>query len=142
MSATARRPPVARNTMVRTAMVGESPGIAYAHDRISDAIQRLERNVSALIKPSASASATTLTTISAAVVLVRYTATGTEGVDFVVPIGLTLPSAGYGLSWAPAGMAAIPAVDLPVAGRTTNSFRVLINAALTAGDVILFTVFA
>lgn len=80
---------------------------------------------------------------SATIVLVQYTATGTEGADFMCPIGTTLVDTTYGVTWSPAGVAAVPFVDLPnklLTDRTTSAFRVLLNAPLTLGDQLEFTV--
>lgn len=73
--------------------------------------------------------------------VVTYTATGAEGTDFNVSIGATLAADDYELTWAPAGVAALPILDLPSAlagDRTTSQFRVLVGDALTAGDVLKF----
>lgn len=77
--------------------------------------------------------------------LVTYTATGSEGTDFMVSIGSTLANDTYEVGFFGAkGAAIIPAVwDFPnaVAGdRTTTQFRVLIPAALTAADVFVFEI--
>lgn len=76
--------------------------------------------------------------------VVRYTATGSEGVDFFVPIGTTLGADDYEISFSPQSMAAVPAYDFPneVAGdRTTTQFRMRISAPLTAGDKLVFLLF-
>lgn len=75
--------------------------------------------------------------------VVSYTITGLEtnaGLDFRVPIGQVLAANTYGIGYAPAGVANMPALDLPngVGDRTTIDFRVLLAAALTVGDVIAF----
>jgi hypothetical protein len=77
--------------------------------------------------------------------VVNYVATGLEGTDFTVNIGVVMLNDNYGLLWAPAGVAAVPVIDLPniLAGdRTTTQFRVVAGAALTAGDKLTFIVFA
>lgn len=93
-----------------------------------------------------SGSVTTVGTVTPARI-VSYTATGSEGVDFMVPIGVTLPNDSYDVGFfGAAGAAIIPAVwDFPnaVAGdRTATQFRVLIPAPLQAGDVFKFQVTA
>jgi len=75
---------------------------------------------------------------------VDYVATGVEGTDFMVTIGVTLPNDTYEVYWAPKGVALIPVLDLPdtLAGdRTTTQFRVITSSALTAGDILSFLVF-
>jgi hypothetical protein len=75
---------------------------------------------------------------------VDYRATGAEGTDFMVTIGVTLPNDVYGVYWAPKGVSMIPVVDLPdrrVGDRTTTQFRVITSAALTAGDTLSFLIF-
>ena len=73
---------------------------------------------------------------------VVYTATGLEGTDFNVSLGVTLPSATYEVYWAPKGVTMIPVLDLPNGGgdRTTMQFRVVTSATLTAGDKLSFLV--
>lgn len=76
--------------------------------------------------------------------VVRYTATGAEGVDFFVPIGTTLGADDYEVVLSPQLVAAFPVFDLPneVAGdRTTTQFRVRLAAALAAGDKLVFLLF-
>jgi hypothetical protein len=78
--------------------------------------------------------------------IVNYVATGAEGTDFFVSIGVVMANDSYGLVWSPAGMSnnLIPAVDLPniaANDRTTTQFRVVTSAALTAGDKLTFMVF-
>lgn len=69
---------------------------------------------------------------------VPYTATGAEGTDFTVSIGATLAASDYGMTWAPAGVASLPILDLPEDDRTTTQFRVLVGDPLTAGDRLDF----
>lgn len=73
-------------------------------------------------------------------VWVTYVASGSEGEDFQVPIGTTMPNATYDVIETPMGLAAIPAIDLPngAGDRTTTTFRVLTNGPLTAGDKLRF----
>ena len=74
--------------------------------------------------------------------IITYTATGSEGVDFTVPIGTTLAADTYEVGlFGIAGAASVPVFDFPnaLAGdRTTTSFRVLSAATLTASDIIKF----
>jgi hypothetical protein len=73
--------------------------------------------------------------------VVTYTATGAEGTDFFVPIGATLAADDYEMWWAPAGVTALPIIDLPTGSATdrkTTEFRVLAGDAITAGAVIKF----
>lgn len=74
---------------------------------------------------------------------ITYAVTGTEGTDFIVPIGATLASDEYSILWSPAGLTTIPLLDLPAgpANRTTTGFRVLVAGALTTGDTLTFFVF-
>lgn len=78
-------------------------------------------------------------------VITNYVATGAEGTDFMVDLSVAMLNDTYGLVWAPAGVAAIPVLDLPniAAGdRTTTQFRVLLAAPLTNGDKLTFIAFA
>ncbi len=74
--------------------------------------------------------------------IITYTATGAEGVDFMVPIGTTLATDEYEVGlFGIAGAANFPILDFPSAlagDRTTSQFRVLSAATLTAGDVLKF----
>lgn len=75
--------------------------------------------------------------------IVNYIATGAEGTDFNVAIGVVMANDSYGLVWAPAGMSGnlVPVADLPniLAGdRTTTQFRVIVSNNLTAGDKLTF----
>jgi hypothetical protein len=76
--------------------------------------------------------------------VVTYTATGVEGVDFMVDIGATLASDEYEVGLlGTAGAANFPVLDYPnaLAGdRTTTQFRVLSAATLTAGDILKFQI--
>jgi len=75
----------------------------------------------------------------------NYVATGLEGTDFMVTLSTPMLNDTYGLLWSPAGVVAIPVIDLPniAAGdRTTTQFRVLLAAPLTAGDQLTFVAFA
>lgn len=76
--------------------------------------------------------------------IVTYTATGSEGVDFTVPIGTTLAADTYEVGlFGIAGAANFPILDFPnaLAGdRTTSQFRVLSAAVLTLGDVLKFQI--
>lgn len=73
--------------------------------------------------------------------IITYTATGSEGVDFPVPIGLTLDTTDYEVGFfGIAGAANVPVMDFPTGAgdRTTTTFRVLTAAPMTFGDVIKF----
>ncbi len=76
--------------------------------------------------------------------IVTYVATGSEGVDFMVPMGTTLATDSYEVGlFGIAGAANFPVLDFPnvLAGdRTTTEFRVLSAATLTAGDTLKFQV--
>lgn len=94
-------------------------------------------------------SGATITTVGTVVParVVSYTATGSEGTDFMVPIGTALPADDYDVGFfGAAGAASIPAVwDFPnaLAGdRTTTEFRVLVPSVLSAGDVFKFQITA
>lgn len=73
--------------------------------------------------------------------VVTYIATGLEGVDFTVTIGVTLAADNYEIFYGIAGAADLPILDFPnvLAGdRTTTTFRVLAAVQPTAGDIIKF----
>ncbi len=73
--------------------------------------------------------------------IVTLVATGSEGTDFMVPIGATLALDTYEMYWAPAGVVNIPVLDLPTAlagDRTTTQFRVTLANALAVGDTLKF----
>ena len=75
--------------------------------------------------------------------IVTYTATGAEGIDFMVPIGTALASDGYTVLWAPAGVSNVPVLDLPntqPGDRTQTHFRVALADVLTLGDVLTFVI--
>jgi hypothetical protein len=76
-------------------------------------------------------------------VIVSYTATGSEGTDFTVSIGSSMPDANYKLSWSTEGVTNLPILDCPTANgdRTASTFRVTPAAALTAGDKLVFFLF-
>lgn len=91
----------------------------------------------------------TVTTVGTVVParIVTYVATGSEGVDFTVPIGATLADDNYDVGFfGAAGAVYVPAVwDFPnaLAGdRTASAFRVLVPDVLVAGDVFKFQVTA
>ena len=69
---------------------------------------------------------------------VTYTATGSEGSDFDVPIGATLVSANYSVEFSCAGATYIIDADMPTADRTTSQIRVVTTSAPVAGDVLDF----
>ena len=75
---------------------------------------------------------------------VTYTATGSEGTDFMVSIGATLSSDSYTVLWSPRGVVeSVPIIDLPNSAgsdRTTTQFRVTAASDLTAGDVLVFVI--
>lgn len=75
--------------------------------------------------------------------VVTYTATGLEGVSFLVPIGQTVNSVDYEIIWSPSGVTNIPFVDLPdnVGDRTTTYFRCNTVAQLAAGERLVFVLF-
>ena len=74
--------------------------------------------------------------------IITYTATGSEGTDFMVDIGTTLAADTYEVGlFGIAGAANFPILDFPnaLAGdRTTTQFRVMSAATLTLGDIIKF----
>lgn len=76
-------------------------------------------------------------------IVVHYTATGTEGVSFLVPIGQVLTSANYAIVPSSEGVTNVALDDFPKApgDRTTTYFRVNTVAALTAGDKLVFVLF-
>lgn len=76
-------------------------------------------------------------------VVVNYTATGAEGVSFVVPIGADMGTDQYVIMWAPSGVTDFPVPDFPdgAGDRTSTQFRVNVAAALTAGDKLSFVLF-
>lgn len=76
--------------------------------------------------------------------VVTYTATGTEGTSFLVPIGVTTNSADYEIVWSARGVTSVvPVLDLPDAAgdRTTTYFRVNSADVLTSGDQLTFVLF-
>lgn len=76
--------------------------------------------------------------------IVTYVATGSEGVDFMVPIGATLASDEYEVGlFGIAGAVNFPILDFPDAldaDRTTTEFRVLSASTLTLGDILKFQI--
>ena len=74
---------------------------------------------------------------------VEYTATGLEGVSFLVPIGQTVNTTTYKIVYAPQGVTNVPLVDLPqgVGDRTTTYFRCNTVAQLAAGEKLVFVLF-
>jgi hypothetical protein len=77
------------------------------------------------------------------IAVVTYTATGTEGTSFLVPIGSTLSTPDYEITWSPRGVVNTPVLDLPdgVGDRTTTYFRVYAADVLTVGDQLVFVLF-
>lgn len=79
---------------------------------------------------------------------VDYIATGTEGTDFDVPIGVSMIDGTYSVTAQSAGGTSgdgtesngVELLDIPKAGRTTTHFRVVTGASLTAGDVLEFAI--
>jgi hypothetical protein len=88
----------------------------------------------------------TITALAAPVSIhrvVTYTATGSEGTNFMVPIGATLSADTYALLYAPSDVTNVPVLSLPTASgsdRTTTQFRVTTADSLTAGDVLIFVI--
>lgn len=76
-------------------------------------------------------------------IIVRYTATGTEGLSFLVPIGQVLSSATYAIVQADDGVTNVVLCDFPenVGDRTTTYFRCNVVAALNVGDKLVFVIF-
>jgi hypothetical protein len=76
-------------------------------------------------------------------IIVRYTATGSEGTSFLVPIGQILASADYVVTQANQGVTNVALCDFPeaIGDRTTTYFRCNVVAALTAGDKLVFVLF-
>ncbi len=74
---------------------------------------------------------------------VEYTATGLEGVSFLVPIGQVVNNNTYKVVFSPQGVQNVPFVDLPQApgDRTNAFFRCNVVAALAAGEKLLFVLF-
>jgi hypothetical protein len=74
---------------------------------------------------------------------VEYTATGSEGTSFMVPIGTTVNTTTYTIIWSPAGLTNVPMLDLPqgVGDRTVTQFRVLTAVQLAAGETLAFVLF-
>lgn len=71
-------------------------------------------------------------------IIVAYTATGSEGTSFSVSIGQTMADTNYSVMWAPQGMTNFPLLDLPTAGRTTTAFPVTTAVQFAAGEVLHF----
>lgn len=75
--------------------------------------------------------------------IVTYTASGSEGAAFDVPIGATLALDTYNVGFfAINGSATSPQPNFPTGGsnRTTTTFRVEVPVAPTAGDVWQFLI--
>jgi hypothetical protein len=80
--------------------------------------------------------------------VVDYTATGSEGTDFNVPIGKVMADTSYGVVMQSAGgtqgdgteSGGVQLLDIPKAGRAIGQFRVLIGSPLTAGDILEFVI--
>ncbi len=74
--------------------------------------------------------------------IITYVATGAEGVDFMVPIGVELATDEYDVAlFGVTAAADFPVLAFPEAlagDHTTTHFRVLSAAVLTAGDTIKF----
>jgi hypothetical protein len=73
----------------------------------------------------------------------RYTATGAEGSDFMVPLPAARGNDTYSVQAQCAGVTSILGIDCPdlLAGdRTTTQFRVITTGAVTAGDQFDFIV--
>jgi len=80
---------------------------------------------------------------TATVQRVTYTATGAEGTDFFVTIGVTMAADTYDVFPAAKGVTSVPIIDCPDTlgtDRTTTTFRVLTADVLTAGEKIAFLV--
>lgn len=73
--------------------------------------------------------------------IVTYTATGSEGTSFTVPIGLTMSNANYVVLWSAQNVSNFPIVNLPTAGRTTTTFPVETAVQMTAGEQLVFVLY-
>lgn len=73
-------------------------------------------------------------------IVIDYTATGSEGTSFMVPIGATL--ANYRVVWSPQGVENLPLLDLPQGpgDRTSTEFRVVTSVQLAEGERLTFFV--
>lgn len=79
---------------------------------------------------------------------VNYTGTGSEGTDFTVSLGTTMSDTNYAIAYASAGgtngdgtqTSGMEVVDMPVAARTTTTFRVVLGAPMAAGDKLQFLI--
>lgn len=84
----------------------------------------------------------------ASLVLVNYIGTGAEGTDVTMTIPNAMANATYAVLVASAGgtsgdgtqASAVEVVDMPIASRTTTTFRVVLGKSLTAGDKLQFVV--
>lgn len=77
---------------------------------------------------------------SSVLAVVNYTASGTEGTNFLVPIGSVLATSDYEITWSTKGVASVPVLDFPdgPGDRTTSYFRVYAADVLTEGDRLVF----
>jgi hypothetical protein len=79
---------------------------------------------------------------------VTYVGQGNEGTDINVPIGCTMYDASYVVVPATAGgtsgdgtqSSGVQALDLPMSGRTTTTFRTVFGRQPALGDVFQFLV--
>lgn len=79
---------------------------------------------------------------------VDYVATGVEGADFNVPIGVVMADTTYGVAMTSAGgtsgdgteSSGVQLLDIPKAGRAIGQFRIVLGAPLHAGDILEFTI--
>jgi hypothetical protein len=80
---------------------------------------------------------------------VLYTATGSEGTDFNVPLGKTMADLTYSIAYRSAGgtsgsdskqSSGVELLDIPVTGQQLGQFRIVLGSTLTLGDVLAFTI--
>lgn len=118
-------------------------GTQQALRQLERLVQEIQDYLTSYKAITSSGNAGSSTSTATTVKIVDYTATGSEGVDFFVPIGVPMTDGNYAVVWAPEGEVAIPVVDLPNGGgdRTSTQFRVLMNAQISAGDKLTFVLF-
>jgi hypothetical protein len=78
-----------------------------------------------------------------------YTATGSEGTDVTVSIGKTMFDATYAVVFSSAGgtsgtdskqSSGVEVVDIPIASRTTTTFRIVLGQQPAVGDKLQFII--